>query len=91
MIRERETPGISGWAMFWLLLGAGLFAAYSAFGAFRAGTPGFGVAFLLMGAACLVCMGGLFMVNPNEARVLQLYGDYRGTAHPKRGPTGSRR
>jgi regulator of protease activity HflC (stomatin/prohibitin superfamily) len=25
-------------------------------------------------------MGGLFVVNPNEGRVLQLFGDYKGTA-----------
>jgi regulator of protease activity HflC (stomatin/prohibitin superfamily) len=28
----------------------------------------------------LVCLGGFFMVNPNEGRVLQLFGAYRGTA-----------
>lgn len=28
-----------------------------------------------------ISLGGLFMVHPNEARVLQLFGDYRGTVH----------
>jgi regulator of protease activity HflC (stomatin/prohibitin superfamily) len=28
---------------------------------------------------CAFFLGGLFVVNPNEARVLQLFGDYRGT------------
>jgi regulator of protease activity HflC (stomatin/prohibitin superfamily) len=31
--------------------------------------------------AALFLMAGLFVVNPNEARVLQLFGDYQGTAH----------
>ena len=34
---------------------------------------------LLLGVISLVCLGGLFTVNPNEARVLQLFGDYVGT------------
>jgi regulator of protease activity HflC (stomatin/prohibitin superfamily) len=29
----------------------------------------------------IVCLGGFFVVNPNEGRVLQLFGDYRGTVH----------
>ena len=28
---------------------------------------------------CVVCLVGLFTVNPNEAKVLQLFGNYRGT------------
>jgi len=36
-----------------------------------------GVAFLVLGVAHF----GFFLVNPNEARVLQLFGDYKGTAH----------
>ena len=39
-----------------------------------------GVAFLLGSAIAMFCLGGLFVVNPNEARVLQLFGDYAGTA-----------
>ena len=38
---------------------------------------GAGVALLLV---LLVCMFGFFMIHPNEARVLQLFGNYVGTA-----------
>jgi regulator of protease activity HflC (stomatin/prohibitin superfamily) len=44
------------------------------------------LAFLLVGGAILlgitelVMLGGFFMVAPNEAKVLQLFGDYVGTA-----------
>ena len=36
------------------------------------------LSFLLL-IASFVCLGGLFMVNPNEGRVLQLFGEYKGT------------
>ena len=41
---------------------------------------------LIIGAAIasiivLICWAGLFMVHPNEAKVLQLFGKYAGTAH----------
>ena len=41
---------------------------------------------LIIGAAIasiivLICWAGLFMVHPNEAKVLQLFGKYAGTVH----------
>jgi hypothetical protein len=39
------------------------------------------IASLVAGSVFGVGLRGLFMVNPNEAQVLQLFGDYRGTAH----------
>jgi len=47
--------------------------------AFQGGAPTSGVLLLLGGFISLFCLGGLFVVNPNEARVLQLFGDYVGT------------
>jgi len=38
-----------------------------------------GVLLLLGGFISFFCLAGLFVVNPNEARVLQLFGDYVGT------------
>jgi regulator of protease activity HflC (stomatin/prohibitin superfamily) len=37
------------------------------------------VAALLMGFTAFICLFGFFIVNPNEGRVVQLFGDYRGT------------
>ena len=34
---------------------------------------------LLAGAVCFVGLFGLFTVSPNEAKVLQLFGTYKGT------------
>jgi len=47
--------------------------------AFQGGAPIPGFSYLLAAFISLICLGGLFVVNPNEARVLQLFGDYVGT------------
>jgi regulator of protease activity HflC (stomatin/prohibitin superfamily) len=38
------------------------------------------IAFVLLAIVDAVCAAGLFTVNPNEGRVLQLFGKYTGTA-----------
>src|SRR5689334_87394 len=86
MIRERERNGFPGVPVLLLVLvlpfvGFGLFAT-------GAGTPDLPevarglliVTALLMGVLELVLLKGFFMVAPNSARVLQLFGDYVGTA-----------
>ncbi len=35
---------------------------------------------IVIGVALVVCLAGFFMVAPNEGKVLQLFGAYRGTA-----------
>ena len=79
MIREREFNGSPGLAMlllfFVLLLAAVAGLIYSA----RAGL-GWGV----VASALLLLVGvvgecGLFVVNPNQPKVLQFFGDYVGT------------
>ena len=37
------------------------------------------VAAILASIVVLICWAGLFMVHPNEAKVLQLFGKYAGT------------
>jgi regulator of protease activity HflC (stomatin/prohibitin superfamily) len=80
MIRERQRSAASGWVMLPVLLAlaAGLlrflFLAVQA----RDIVLVLGIAFFEL--CTLVCLGGFFVVNPNEARVLQLFGAYRGTA-----------
>src|SRR4029077_11204068 len=80
MIREKEFHGSPGFAMlfFWLLLilasVAGLIASA------RAATALGIVASVLLLVASIIALCGLFLVNPNEAKVLQLFGDYKGTA-----------
>jgi regulator of protease activity HflC (stomatin/prohibitin superfamily) len=79
MIREKVRSTWSGWALLPLFLGVIAFGLYAAVQELRDQDVLAGVVWLLVVAAAAVCLGGLFVVNPNEAKVLQLFGDYRGT------------
>ena len=79
MIKERETATASGWLALALLL-PGLLICAGATAVMIAASPPLAIVAVLAGIICLVCLGGLFMVNPNEAKVLQLFGSYMGTA-----------
>ncbi len=79
MIRERETEQVPGLLALFLLLfmlgAAGFFAVQS----FRHQNLPWGLAWSFACSAFAFCLGGLFVVNPNESKVLQLFGAYRGT------------
>src|SRR5688572_24189855 len=82
MVRERENNGYPGLPvlLFNLLLGAGLFVNVVRLGMEEAHPA----VVLLTAVASLVTwvllMSGLFIVHPNQARVLQLFGSYVGSA-----------
>ncbi|MDH3305612.1 MAG: SPFH domain-containing protein [Gammaproteobacteria bacterium] len=67
--------------MIVVLLVAQFATAYAIFVALRAVSIGGVVVAILASAVVLVCWVGLFMVHPNEAKVLQLFGKYIGTVH----------
>jgi regulator of protease activity HflC (stomatin/prohibitin superfamily) len=78
MIRERVRDVFSGWLVLPVLLVAiGLLVSVII------GTEGENVPVLLLCAlgilVCLVMFFGFFIINPNEAKVLQLFGAYAGT------------
>lgn len=80
MQREQELHGASGWVSLivsLLVVAAGVAGIIMAARAKAAGE--------MFGAITLVVIGvlwlsGLFVVNPNEGKVLQLFGAYKGTA-----------
>ena len=79
MIRERENKGLPGVPMLLILLAAVGLCGRGIVGA--SADPGLNV--VVWTVALLVTVFlliGLFVVNPNEGRVLQLFGDYAGTA-----------
>ncbi len=79
MLRENEIKGFSGWAMVILLLGA-LVGAVSMFvSAINTEDVLWIVVWLLAAVVIIGCFFGLTIVNPNEARVVQLFGSYQGT------------
>lgn len=79
MMRESERATLSGLAMLPILLGE---LALSIWWLIQAPQlhSGWAVVAGVVGALLgALGLGGLFVVNPNEAQVLQLFGDYRGT------------
>ena len=79
MIREMERRAVSGFVALALLL---LFLVAAGFGLVQGVTQAdklliFGSLFVVI--LVFVGMAGLFIVNPNEGRVLQLFGSYVGT------------
>ncbi len=80
MIKEKLIRTASGYGMLFLLLVAlvvgGLMFVLSIVGA--------NVPLIILGLVILIfafiMLGGLFVVNPNEGRVVQLFGKYVGTA-----------
>ncbi len=79
MIRETERSAVTGLLMLPVLLLSAALSLYLGVQMLKAGAVVPGVGFLLLEAVLVVCLAGFFVVNPNEGRVLQLFGAYRGT------------
>ncbi|TFH65988.1 MAG: SPFH domain-containing protein [Candidatus Zixiibacteriota bacterium] len=77
MIKELERKVISGWVMLFILLAVMVAAVLWLIGVMPPIYKVWGGVVLLVD---FVMLAGLFMVNPNEGRVLQLFGKYVGTA-----------
>lgn len=92
MIREWEKSTLSGWVMLFVLLAALLPTAALIVAIVIPAdvAPSYHlqterpivwlVGLILAGILELFLLGGLFIINPNEAKVLQLFGSYAGTA-----------
>lgn len=81
MIREEVRKVSSGYLMLVVLAVAQVGFAYAIFRAAVAiSIPGI-IGFAVASVVVAICWAGLFMVHPNEAKVLQLFGKYVGTAH----------
>ena len=81
MIREKQLTAASGWLVLGILIPLLILivAAIVLEARSDAPVPWHIVALSLLAAVDGVCMGGLFVVNPNEGQVLQLFGSYIGT------------
>jgi regulator of protease activity HflC (stomatin/prohibitin superfamily) len=79
MIREKLRTPSSGWSAVVL----GIVLALIALGALATGIRGGGALLVLVFVAALlgagIALAGLFVVNPNESKVLQLFGEYVGS------------
>ena len=80
MIREQKYDAMAGLPMLLLFLVAVAFEVAGFFKGITDGSPVLAVASALAVLLTVFLTAGLFVVNPNEGRVLQLFGDYVGTA-----------
>jgi regulator of protease activity HflC (stomatin/prohibitin superfamily) len=80
MIRERELRTVAGLPMLLVLILIEVAFLWSFVGAVRDGDEIAIIGWLLASSVLAVLFFGLFTVNPNEGRVLQLFGRYVGTA-----------
>ncbi len=79
MIREIPKKAVSGWAVLFVLLVLTALTIWSLVASAGAGAKGRVVASSLALVVLAFLYAGLFIVNPNEAKVLQLFGKYVGT------------
>jgi hypothetical protein len=80
MIREIERPGVPGLLVLAILLPAMLLCGCGfVWAAAQQDAVPVALGFVLMDVFSAFLLCGLFVVNPNEGRVLQLFGDYKGT------------
>ncbi|UCF40195.1 MAG: SPFH domain-containing protein [Gemmatimonadota bacterium] len=79
MIRENQRAVASGYLALFVLIVATAAATYWMIREIIAEDPAGIIISALVITALAICFGGLFIVNPNEARVLQLFGSYVGT------------
>ncbi len=84
MIRENSINVASGWAMLVALPVLILVNSYGLFVVAATGQVPILVLGVLTLVTLLVCLGGFFIVNPNESKVIQLFGRYVGTVHEPR-------
>ena len=81
MIREIKRKVLSGYLVIVVLAVMQLGLAYVFVRALQTQSLANLIPTVIASVIVLICWGGLFMVHPNEAKVLQLFGKYAGTAH----------
>lgn len=79
MIRELQFRAVQGLLALLLTLALGAFGVSQLISGASHGLPARAILGVLILLTALTGMGGLFVVNPNEGRVLTLFGNYRGT------------
>jgi regulator of protease activity HflC (stomatin/prohibitin superfamily) len=80
MIREIEKHALSGWVTLPILLVVAVVAIFGFISAVRPPQDGTLIVFwIVVFALDVLGWAGFFLVNPNEAKVLQIFGKYVGT------------
>ena len=79
MIREKLRSVSSGWGIFGVLLAIDLAALFGIYLSVEANNPAGIMTSIVVAVLAALMYPGLFIVNPNEGKVLQLFGAYKGT------------
>ncbi|MGA2382842.1 MAG: SPFH domain-containing protein [Gemmatimonadales bacterium] len=80
MFREVEHKAVPGFTALIILIAASLLGGYALQNAIVTQSVPAMVGYGLLDLVVLIAWGGLFMVNPNQAKVLLLFGRYVGSA-----------
>ena len=79
MLQEKELKALSGWPMAALLSVVPILSVVAVVWSVRA-RMGYGIlAAVVVFVVDLICLGGFAVINPNEAKVVLLFGLYKGT------------
>ncbi len=79
MVRERVLRAANGFVALIVILAVGALALSRLLVSVQDAELGRAIAWVALLAIALICLPGLFVVNPNDARVLTLFGKYIGT------------
>ena len=79
MLHEKELRGFSGWLMLCVLMLVAILGIVQIVNFGRAGEAWMVVVTAVVILVDLICLAGLTVVNPNEARVVTLFGVYKGS------------
>jgi regulator of protease activity HflC (stomatin/prohibitin superfamily) len=79
MLREKETKGLPGWVVAFILLGLGIYSCWSFVQAAMDGRLWTMTFWLVVFLLDILGWFGLTVVNPNEAKVVTLFGVYKGS------------
>jgi regulator of protease activity HflC (stomatin/prohibitin superfamily) len=79
MMKEKEIKGTNGFLMFFVLLAVLVLSIYSLVNAIRNLDAPWIILSVLVLVLTLALLFGLTVVNPNEAKVVQLFGRYKGS------------
>ncbi len=79
MLREREIKGMSGWMMVFLLVALVILSVVMLGRSAQAEDGVMAVIWVLVLVVAGASMFGLTVINPNQAKVVQLFGTYQGS------------
>jgi regulator of protease activity HflC (stomatin/prohibitin superfamily) len=79
MYREKQINASNGYVWLLLLLTLSVLSFLAIIRNAQRDQPGAVILAVIVLIVALFCLGGLFIVNPNEAKALVLFGSYKGT------------